>query len=261
MAANSKLFEIEAEQEPALLDRLIWPLFLLLAWVAFELTANATLSLVFACLKFGVNDFRTGWWLWQVDPQRRRARACSAFYLASGVWKTAIGPLLIAGGITITWAILAPQAMQRANQITEQLFLALWVGMWAAMVLVFLAGAAALLSLAARWRIWVHPNLHRSRKAGDWPPRFEPTDYPLSNQAVLVVFTALIVGILLGPVFTLAAVNFFQPPVSIRQILQLLVIFGYPIGGVLALGYLRSKLFARTPWECWPESIQELPSR
>ena len=258
MAVSKQSFEIETERNPPLWDRLLGPMFLLLAWVAFELTANATLSVVLACLKFGTNDFRAACWLWQVDPHRPRARACATFYLASGIWKTSIVPLFIGGGVAIAWAMVAPQAMQRAPVVTKQLFLALTVGMWAAGILVFLAGGAALLSLAARWRIWVHPNLHRCRKEAIWPPRFEPTDYPLSNQASLIILTAIFAAVLLGPVLTLLTLKLLEFPAPVHRAMELLIIFGYPIFGAFAFGYLRSKLFARTPWECWPESIREL---
>ncbi|MGI9427436.1 MAG: hypothetical protein ACR2NM_02180, partial [Bythopirellula sp.] len=82
MSTATRQFTVENHIEPlppTAFDRLLLPLLLLLAWLAFELTANATLSLVLACLKFGMNDFRTAAWLWQADPHRSRARACAAF--------------------------------------------------------------------------------------------------------------------------------------------------------------------------------------
>jgi len=261
MLADSHPMEAHAgtmPMPPTVFDRLLWPLLLLSAWLAFELTANATLSLALACLKFGMNDFRTAWWLWQTDPQRRRAHACASFYAASGIWKTALVPLLTASVVAIVWGMIAPQAMQQAQPVTKQLFLALVVGVWAATILIVLAGSAVVLSLTARWRVWVHPSLHRSRKAGSWPPVFSPASQPQANQAVLIMLTAIFATVLIGPVATLIAVNLFQPPAALRRIVELVVVFGYPIFGVLAFGLLRGKLFAQSPWECWPESLREL---
>ena len=259
IAASQFTVDVDAEPLPRTpLDRLLWPLFLLLAWLAFELTANATLSLVLACLKFGANDLRTAWWLWRTDPLRSRAHACAAFYVASGVWKTALVPLLTVGVIAIAWGVIAPGALQQAHPITRQLVLALNVGLWAATVLIVVASSAAMLALAARWRVWVHPNVHRCRRAGNWPPSFSPAAHPQANQAVLIMLTAVFAAIIIGPVVTLLLFNLLGPPVALRRILELLVVFGYPIGGVLAFGLLRGKLFAETPWECWPESIREL---
>jgi len=242
------------------LDPLLWPLFLLLAWLTFELTANATLSLVLGCLKFGTADFRTAWWLLGTDPLRRRARACAAFYLAAGIWKTALVPLLTVGVIAIVWGMIAPQALQRGHPVTKQMVLALNVGLWAAMVLTVVAASAAILALVARWRVWVHPNVHRCRRDGKWPPRFTPADHPQANQAILIVLTAIFAAIIIGPVVTFVVLNRFQLPVDVLIIIELVLVFGYPIGGVMAFGLLRGRLFAESPWECWPESIRELDS-
>jgi hypothetical protein len=261
MLAETRLLDVHSNTGPlprTWLDRLLWPLLLLLAWLAFELTANATLSLVLACVRFGMNDFRTAWWLWQTDPQRRRAHACASFYAASGVWKTALVPLLTAGVIAIVWGMIAPQAMQRQHPVTQQLMLAIAVGMWAASILIVLAGSAAVLSLRARWRVWVHPGLHGCRKAEIWPPHFSPANTSQANQAILIMLTALFAAILIGPVATLLTLKLFEPPAALRRIVELLVVFGYPIFGVMAFGVMRGKLFAESPWECWPESIRQL---
>ena len=62
------------------IDRFIWAVLLAFAWIVFEITANATLSILLACLRFGANDLQTAYWLWKEDPQRARARACAAFF-------------------------------------------------------------------------------------------------------------------------------------------------------------------------------------
>jgi hypothetical protein len=167
-------------------------------------------------------------------------------------------PLFIAGTISIGWAMIAPRAMKQAHPVAEQLFLALQLGMWAAAILIFLAGGAVLLSLAAKWRVWVHPNLHRSRSERCWPPRFSPLDHPAGNQAVLILLTAVFAAIVIGPVVAMRTVHLLRPPLPVRQVLELLVAFGFPMFGVMCLGLLRSRLFAASPWECWPESIRQL---
>ncbi len=261
MQSRATQFEIanDAESSPSTpFDRLPWPLFLLLAWIVFELTANASLSLVLACLKFGANDFRTAWWLWRVDPHRPRARACATFYAASAVWKTTIVPLLTAASIGILWGMLSPQAMRVGHPITRQLVLALNVSIWAGLLLVVLVSLSIVLARLARWRVWVHPNLHLSRREKNWPPQFAPTTVRQANQGILVVLTALFAVVLLGPVITLILLNALNLPAPVQRTLELAVVFGFPIFGVLSLGLLRGKLFASSPWECWPESIQAL---
>lgn len=261
MQSTSQKFELPQLGEPpskSVLDRSLWPLLLMLAWLAFELTANATLSLVLACVNFGVNDFRTAWWLWRNDPQRSRARACGAFYLASGVWKTAMVPLLVAGTIAILWAMFSPNAMQPNHPGTKQLENALMVGSFAAALLILLVLVATILALAARWRVWVHPSIHASRKRGAWPPGFVAANKHDANQAKLVVITGVFALVLVGPVISLSLISHLPLPRKVLTVLNLCVVFGFPIFTVLSLSFLRTRLFADSPWECWPESIRWL---
>lgn len=244
--------------ESTVVDRLLWPLLLMLAWLAFELTANATLSLVLACVNFGMNDFRSAWWLWQTDPQRPRARACSAFYVASGIWKTALVPLLVAGTISILWALYSPNAMRPNHPGTVQLQKALFVGLYAASLLIVVVGMAVVFALVARWRVWVHPSLHRSRQREIWPPSFAPGDEMQGNQARLIVVTGVFALVLIGPVVSLSLLSHLVIPLPARPLIALAVIFGYPMFAVTALAALRTRLFAESPWECWPESIRQL---
>jgi len=261
MLTDASPFEVHAETQPlskTVLDRVLWPLFLLLAWLVFELTASAMLSLTLGCLKFGTNDFRTAWWLWQTDPLRPRARACASFYLASGVWKTALVPLLTVAVVVVLWVMVGSLEEKQAQPMTTHLMRAMQVGGAAAAIFMLLAGAAALLAWRAPWRVWVHPALHRYRRAGSWPPRFSLTDHPQANQAMLIMLTAIFAATIIGPVVTLLVINLLHVPVALRHVAELLVVFGYPILGVLAVGLLRGKLFAESPWECWPESLREL---
>lgn len=236
----------------------MWPLLLMLAWLAFELTANATLSLVLACINFGVNDFRTAWWLWRTDPQRPRSRACSAFYVASGVWKTAMVPLLVAGTIAIVWALYSPNAMRPNHPGTIQLQKALFIGICSAALLVLLVALACICALLARWRIWVHPSLHASRRQQVWPPIFLPTDRMRGNLAKPIVMTCLFTLVLLGPTMLVSLLSHLEMPRQLRTALNLAVVFGFPMFMVVSLSILRTRLFANSPWECWPESIRQL---
>lgn len=251
-------FGVDDLSPPSWFDRLLWPSFLLLAWLAFELTAHATLSLMLACLKFGMNDFRTAFWLWRRDPQRARGWACSTFFVASGLWKTAIVPLLSAGTITIVWVMINPGAMARMPAITRQIFLALSLGMWSSVVLVLVTGVAAITSLAARWRVWVHPIVHRSRREDHWPPHFHASERDLPNYVPLITLTAIFVAIVVGPVVTLLTMNLFPALRRLRHFAEIAIVLGYPLLGGLGFGLMRTRLFARSPWECWPESIRHL---
>lgn len=261
MSADATTFEVEppaGSRSATNIDRLLWPMLLMFAWLAFELTTNATLSLVLACMKFGWNDWQTAWWLWKSDTQRTRARACTAFYLASGIWKTAVVPLLVAGIISIIWALYSPNAMRPNHPGTIQLQNALLVGGCAITLLICLVAVATVLSLIARWRIWVHHDLHLSRRQDQWPPKFYPGTSSRDNHARLIVMTSFIALVLIGPIFTLAVFSRVAIPQALQPLLSLAVVFGYPIFTVMTLSYLRHAVFAESPWECWPESIRQL---
>ncbi|MEM8945445.1 MAG: hypothetical protein AAGD11_09690 [Planctomycetota bacterium] len=261
MSADATTFEIEPRADSpsaSLVDRLLWPLLLMFAWLAFELTTNATLSLVLACMKFGWNDCQTASWLWRTDPQRPRARACATFYVASGIWKTAIVPLVVAGVISIAWALYSPNAMRPDHPGTIQLQKALFVGGCAVALLVIVVGAAVALALGARWRVWVHPDLHRSRRQDVWPPEFLPGTTTRDNHARLIVMTSFITLVLIGPIITLSLLSRLPMARRAQPLASLSVVFGFPIFTVLALSFLRNNLFAESPWECWPESIRQL---
>ena len=258
MSSTFEITEYDQYADEATSERSIWPLLLMLAWLAFELTANATLSLVVACVNFGVNDFRSAWWLWRIDPRRPRARASAAFYVASGVWKTAMVPLLVAGTMAIVWALWSPNAMRPNHPGTIQLQKALFLGTFAAGLLVFLVAVAVVLALVARWRIWVHPNLHASRRQQIWPPVFLPTDQMRGNLAKPIVMTGLFTLVMIGPPLMISVLSHLAIPRPMRTALNLGVVFGFPMFMVVALSLLRSRLFANSPWECWPESIRQL---
>ena len=158
----------------------------------------------------------------------------------------------------MAWAVFSARAMQPANPITAQVVSALNVGLGASTVLVLLVGVAVVTSLAARWRVWVHGELHRSRRADIWPPMLLTTNRRRENLARPITMTALFVGILIGPPCTFFLLEILDLPDPVRVASALAVVFGYPLFGAVSFFVLRSKVFADSAWECWPESIQQV---
>ncbi|MCA9238417.1 MAG: hypothetical protein KDA44_23250 [Planctomycetales bacterium] len=248
----SPRFEYDAP--PTFAERIAWPLFLLSAWILFELTANATLSVLTACLKFGWNDFRTGLWLLRTDPEVPRARACCWFYIASGVWKTAIVPILAVLLVSTAWGLISARALPAAGGAAEHIWSALLVGLGASATLVLVVAAACFFALAAGVRVWVHPELHESRRHEAWPPEWHRYVGQHDNRGRAILATALIFVTLGFPPLVFRAVLLgFRGDLQVAVVLAL--VFGVPIGATATYAFLRGKIFADGPWQCWPESM------
>ncbi|MCA9258082.1 MAG: hypothetical protein KDA61_02725 [Planctomycetales bacterium] len=231
-------------------QRLVLPALLVLAWLLFEVTANATLSVLVTCLKFGWEDFRTANWLRRTDPQPVRGAACSWFYFASGVWKTAIVPILAVMLMSFFWASFFPMA--RPNpQVAEQLLSAVTVGFMAAIVLVLVVSVAVVRSISTQTRVWVHHDLHHSRRRNVWPPEFPHGPLAHQNRGRSILATAILFCTITFPVLMFRVVVRLNAPQEMVAVLGL--VFGTPIAATFAYAVLRDRLFAQRPQECWAE--------
>jgi hypothetical protein len=236
---------------------LVLPALLLAAWLLFELTANATLSVLLACLKFGWEDFRTAWWLYRVDPVRRRALACSWFYLASGIWKTAVMPILVVMIVSALWAMMGPRAQLPDEVVTQQVVSAIVVGVVAASALVGVVAIAVSLTLATGVRVWVHHQLHESRRRQRWPPHWDETLWQHDNRGRAVLATALVFATIGLPPWLFRSVVHLGPLPEVIAVLA--IVFGVPILATTLYALLRERLFAHSPAECWPP-VEGLPA-
>jgi hypothetical protein len=84
--------EYEHEERHSFVGRLLygrgaWWVVAAVGFVIFELTANAALAIVLACLKFGWDETRIARRLKRNDPDRVRGRVCARFYQAYALWK------------------------------------------------------------------------------------------------------------------------------------------------------------------------------
>ena len=241
------------EPAPGLAERLLMPALFALAWLLFELTAIATLSVLVACLRFGWEDYRTAMWLRRVDPERARAKTGFWFYMASGVWKTALMPVLAVMILSVGWGLFAPRAVRMDEAAAEQVVSALIVGAAASGVLVLVVTIGVLHALLGNVRIWVHPELHRSRRIGVWPPEWIRPVWQHDNRARAILATALIAVTIGAPVFLFRIVVRLDALGEVFTVL--LLVFGTPITAAFTYAALRSRIFAHRPWQCWPESV------
>lgn len=249
--ADFRPWNFSDDQEPWP-ERMLMPGLFCLAWLLFELTANATLSILVACLRFGWEDFRTAWWLRRMDPQPARARTGFWFYLASGVWKTALVPVLAVMILSIGWGLIAPRALALEGRAAQQIWSALAVGAVASGILIFLVGIGVVHALVGNVQMWVHHDLHRSRRANLWPPEWIRPVWQHDNRGRAILATALIAATIGSPIVLFGLVIHLQE--DFRALAVLALVFAPPIGATLTYAALRSRVFALRPWHCWPES-------
>ena len=233
-------------------ERMVMPALLCLAWLLFELTANPALSVMVACLRFGWEDFRTACWLLRVDPTPARAKTGFWFYLASGVWKTALVPVIAVLILGISWGLFAPRAIRMDGAAAQQVLSALAMGAGASAALVLLVAIGVVQALLGNVRIWVHHDLHRSRRGNHWPPEWTRPVWQHDNRGRAILATALIAVTIGTPIVLFRAAVQLDPGGEVAAVLAM--VFGTPILSTFVYAALRSRVFAHRPWQCWPES-------
>src|SRR5690606_5475257 len=96
---------------PAPCRRSLWlslPFLLVVSWACYELTSQPSLAAMLLCLKFGWEDFRTGWWLRRTDPLRPRGAAGFWLYTSWGLWKAVLAALAMMVVVVVAEAHFGP---------------------------------------------------------------------------------------------------------------------------------------------------------
>lgn len=227
-----------------------WPLMLFIGWLVFDLTADAALTAVIACAKFGWNDWLTARWLRKTDPVRARAAACAWFFRASAVWKVAlaatVGMFLL---ILVEIAVLGRKAPGREwTFVTCEAFLGfLLAGL--------LTSVASFFAWRGGQRVWVNRRLHLLRRHEIWPP----LGVGRRNGVPALVTTAVLTWLAPVGLFLLFAA---LAPVPQKQPQQgegwiaIVTIGGIVLSAVFVLTLrevVTQRIAARTARECRPE--------
>jgi hypothetical protein len=223
------------------LPPLAWSLFILLALIAFELTAQPAVSAVVLCCKFGWNDLRTGVWLRRRDPWPARGRACSWFCFAWALAKIALAAFVSAEVVFVLIHVIERNGPAPVNPPNSFIGVALLL-LIAMPVAAFFAAVGCVVARRGRIRVWIDPSLHRARETGHWPPEFtEPRQDDLSNRAAWARAAMLAVMFVLNLTLCVVLVLAFHPVLSI-------VVGG---AGLIATIALCTNTVARHPAECW----------
>lgn len=228
-------------------DGLPWAVFLAIAWLVFELTADPALTAGVFCLKFAWKDSTLALWLWRRDPHKPRGRSCLLFYLAFAGWKAMMAGILVAFLIRfIDAAVGGPQGP--GNELIVAMSVA--AGGFAACCLIGVLGIV--IAWRGRVRVWLDSNVYWSYRDDVWPPTT-----CRANQIGRVLIVTQLVGLMFGtvgllllmmPVFNLAgggAAGSFM-------------LIGIIAVGVLVLWLperINARIAAKYPHECWPDAI------
>ncbi len=167
MPAEELAYRPECEQDAARAwpAGLGWFLVAGLAWALFELTANPSLVAVVACLKFGWPNFHNGFWLWRMDHNKKRGRACFFFYGALAFWKISLTAVALTIGIVIVTSSL--QLGIPGKELIAAT-MSLWIGcLWATIF----TGIGCGIAWKGGLKIWVDSTVTWSRKHRIWPPQ------------------------------------------------------------------------------------------
>jgi len=227
-----------------------------------EVSANASLGVAIACLKFGWDDARDAAWLRRVDPDRRRGRACSWMSLGVGSLRAGSTGFLAAVAIAAAAGIFGARWGWPKRLVAAQLVGAIGVGLAG----VALASVFSLAAIHQAWRsgrkVWLGPETRRAREQGRWPPCGDQVSVARGNRAApatTIAVAALVLIALVISVAVLAAIT-GRPGAAPRRldgILGAAVGITLPIAaGVFALvlrDLLKDRVLARSPDECWPE--------
>lgn len=230
-------------------DLFSWTGIFMVGWLIYELTTDASLSVVVLCLKFGWEDFKTGLWLRRRDPDTARGRTCFWIFLAWSLAKVAIAGAV--SGCVIMVLIFGSQQNGQPRSILNLLveaFLSMLIGF-------VLSALATLVALARAWRlghkIWVDRVVTESRLVDWWPPTSQA--FRRVNRTGRLVFNAFVhvYFMILVPGFYLLVDMIIQNRQMAAVITCVATLIFLPFGILSSRDFARKRLLANEPAECW----------
>jgi hypothetical protein len=238
---------------------LSWTALILIGILVYECTSQPALAAAIACAKFAWADIKAAFWLRRVDPDRSRGIACFWGYLTFGLWKTAVMATCVIALLGFLNSLIDPKPRPGPNNGPSPVLGGALATAAIGFGLSFPTAYVALWHALRRGvRVWLGSAPHRARLGRFWPPRHGQV-----NFAPYVAFTTLIITVWFAVVVFIGLMVAWQPrgPAGIGVSLVLLIGF---IASVFTLCTgLATRIFARTPQECWPiepgESAYQAP--
>jgi hypothetical protein len=223
---------------------IIWSTLGLVAWLAFELTAQPAVATALFCSRFGWDDFLTAVWLRRTDPHRARASACSWYCLALGTTRilvTAFALTMLVIGIEDSLGKLKqnPNANHDMHDTFYGLCFLMFVGMPILALFAILGSVAA---QRGRTQVWIDASLRRARRENVWPPEYSSGRVsPLQNRARLAWLAMLLIAGVAALGISAIVGNAVGPLTAVTVFVAGLAMFPLVAEGVIA----------QHPADCW----------
>lgn len=232
-----------------------WPLFAVIAFLIFELTASLVWSSLFFSLRFGWSDSYTGWFLWKHDPRLPRGRALALFHLAAGLCRVFWVSLLL----SIVFAILAVNQQQNIAVRDRFLFSS---GILLITVVTGIIGCGVLTLLGAgiaghnQIKLWVGSETYLSARAALWPPLTHGTNR-IGRVGLLAMVPVTCAGLILLVGLAACIAKLLGNAGLNMELIGLGVGVACPVLGAIlylvGVERISGRIGASWPWECWPE--------
>lgn len=140
-------------------------------WLVYQLTTQAALGVIVACLQFGMDDVRTAFWIRYRDTKRSRARCAFWFYLAWGLIKVAWISQFAIVAAAFTWVFLSEGMLSGVpNDPLENTFASFMMLVVSFAVGLMVGSIAIVTAWRVGERVWLDPTIHNARKSRLWPP-------------------------------------------------------------------------------------------
>jgi hypothetical protein len=251
--------EATALQESRRNNRLAWFAVITLAFVVFELTANAMLSMALGCLKFGWDQYRMSRWLKRTDPNRTRGRICSWFYLAWGFWRSSLVATAVMFAIPFGVMLIEgkqPNAPKR--DLPSESLMALLLAFLGFSASGAISTVAVVSALRRKVKVWVGPEVRWAIEDGVWPPQLASRRRLTKNRAGWIIASAGIMD--LGFVILVSALLALgrKDQVGLGGVAFIgFNIFVLPLSILMVKDTVSRILIAHSPEACW--AVDESP--
>jgi hypothetical protein len=241
-------------------EKLAWFGVIALAVVAFEVTADPAVTTILGCLKFGWEEVRLARWLKRTDPDRKRGRICSRFYLAWGFWRVSLVATAMMFILVFVHAAIEGKQANGGPAGPPPGFIGATLLALAGFLLSAMVSSLAVISaLRHRVRVWLGPEVKWAREESIWPPQSAmPRRRVSTNRTKVILLSALITGGVIGFLVVLLPLSHAFPQQQAPDAVLFVFMMGFMIGGpflmLCLLELLGSRMIAPTPEACWADA-------
>ena len=216
----------------------------------FRFTANLSLSVLVACLRFGWADVRIAVWILRNDPRRARACLLSLFQITVGALRVVLAGGAAAFILTVLFCLSENLGVPNLEPVRAVVLTAV-AGFVGASGLALVGLIAATI---ARQKIWIDRSL--VRRIGEAYP---PAQFGDWNEMLLLLVVLATVIFFLGLLGVCTVGVERIPPMDIGLLVTAAILGGL-IPAILT-AILVDRISAQSPAECWPELHAEGPNR